>query len=57
MDSANQLSEDEIITILDDLGVLVTALGEAEPEHKLDVYRNVGLRLTCDPETTCCRDR
>jgi site-specific DNA recombinase len=30
---------------------IVAALRDAEPEHKLDVYRNVGLRLTYDPET------
>jgi hypothetical protein len=28
-----------------------TALRDAEPEHKLDAYRNLGLRLTYDPET------
>ena len=31
---------------------MVTALRDAEPEHKLDVYRNLGLRLTYDPGNT-----
>jgi len=48
------LSENEIIAILDELGDLVTALGDAEPEQKLDVYRNVGLHLTYDPEHEPC---
>jgi len=30
---------------------MITALREAEPEHKLDVFRNLGLRLTYDLET------
>ena len=34
---------------------MVAALRDAEPEHKLDVYRNVGLRLTYDPETRMVR--
>jgi hypothetical protein len=29
----------------------INALRDAKPEHKLDVYRNLGLRLTYDPET------
>jgi uncharacterized protein YbjT (DUF2867 family) len=32
-------------------GDVVTALRDAEPEHKLDVYRNLGLRLTYDADT------
>jgi hypothetical protein len=33
-----------------DLGDLVSALREAAPEHKLDLYRALGLRLTYHPE-------
>src|SRR4029453_276266 len=45
------LSEDEIVAIVEELGDLVTALRDAEPEHKLDVYRGIGLRLTYEPDT------
>jgi hypothetical protein len=47
--------EDEIVAIVEELGDMVTALRVAEPEHKLDVYRNLGLRLTYDPETRTVR--
>lgn len=30
---------------------MITALRDAEPEHKLKVYRNLGLHLTYDAET------
>jgi hypothetical protein len=42
----SDLGTEEISAILDQLGDLVAALGEAEPDHKQDVYRNVELRLT-----------
>jgi hypothetical protein len=32
-----------------------TALSDAEPDHKMDVYRSLGLRLTYDPETQTVR--
>jgi hypothetical protein len=48
--TGDRLSEDEIVAIVEELGDMVTALRDAEPEHKLDVYRNLGLRLTYDPE-------
>jgi len=41
-----RLTEDEIIAMLDELGDMITALRDAEPEHRLEVYRNLGLRLT-----------
>jgi hypothetical protein len=50
-DPAHRLSTEEIIAIVEELGDIVNALRDAEPEHKLDVYRNLGLRLTYDPET------
>jgi hypothetical protein len=34
---------------------MITALRDAEPEHKLDVYRNLGLRLTYNAETRTVR--
>jgi hypothetical protein len=48
-------AEYESIAIAEGLGDLVSALREAESEHKLDVYRNLGLSLTYDPETRTVR--
>ena len=56
-DTDDLLSEDEIIAIIEEFGDLITALRDAEPEHKLDVYRSLGLRLTYDPETRTVRGR
>jgi hypothetical protein len=53
-DAVHRLSTEEIIAIVEELGDIVTALRDAEPEHKLDVYRNLGLRLTYDPEHVRC---
>jgi hypothetical protein len=54
-DTVGRVTENEIIGILEELGDLVTALRDAEPEHKLEVYRSLGLRLTYDPETQTVR--
>jgi hypothetical protein len=48
-----RLSEEEIIAVVEELGDPVAAQRDAEPEHKLDVYRNLG--LTYDPETRTVR--
>jgi len=32
-----------IITTIDELGDLVAALRDADPEHKMEVYRSLGL--------------
>jgi site-specific DNA recombinase len=50
-DPVHRLSTEEIVAIVEELGDIVTALRDAEPEQKLEVYRNLGLRLTYDPET------
>ncbi|MGN9913557.1 hypothetical protein ACTMTJ_39080 [Phytohabitans sp. LJ34] len=50
-----RLTEEKIVAILDELGDLVTALREAQPEHKLEVYRSLGLRLTYLAETQTVR--
>jgi hypothetical protein len=34
---------------------MITALRDAEPEHKLEVYRNLGLHLTYNPDTRTVR--
>jgi hypothetical protein len=49
------LTADEIIAIVDELGDMTSALRDAAREHKLDVYRNLGLRLTYRPETQTVR--
>ncbi|RZU76866.1 hypothetical protein EV384_5568 [Micromonospora kangleipakensis] len=54
-DATDHLTEEEIIAIVEELGAIVTALRDAEPEHKLEVYRALGLRLTYDPETQTVR--
>ena len=50
-----QLSEELISTIIDELGGLVEALREAAPEDKLEVYRNLDLRLTYNAENRTVR--
>jgi hypothetical protein len=47
----SHLNAADIAAILDELGDLITALADAEPDHKLEVYRSLGLRLTYHPET------
>jgi hypothetical protein len=54
-DAVHRLSTEEIVAIVEELGDIVNALRDAEPEHKLEVYRNLGLRLTYDPETRTVR--
>jgi site-specific DNA recombinase len=54
-DPVSRLTEEEIIAIIEGLGDIVSALREAAPEHKLDVYRNLGLSLTYRPETRTVR--
>jgi len=34
---------------------MIAVLNEAEPEHKLQVYRNLGLQLTYHPDTQTVR--
>jgi site-specific DNA recombinase len=46
-----RLTADQITAIFDELGDLVTALREADPDDKVEVYRNVGLQLTYNPHT------
>lgn len=50
-----RFSEDQIIAIVEKLGDLVDALRDAESEHKLEVYRSLGLHLTYDPESQTVR--
>ncbi|MEV6491168.1 zinc ribbon domain-containing protein [Actinoplanes sp. NPDC051633] len=50
----SDLTEDEVVAIVEQLGDMITVLRDAEPEHKLDVYRNLGLLLTYTPGTKRC---
>ena len=54
-DGVGRLTDEEIITIIEKLGDLVAALRDADPEHKMEVYRSLGLRLTYHPETRTVR--
>jgi hypothetical protein len=54
-DSAARLTKDQIIAIVEELGDIVSALRNAEPEHQLEVYRSLGLRLVYDPEQQTVR--
>lgn len=49
------LTPDQIRTLLDDLGDLVSALKDAEPDHKFEVYRARQLKLIYEPETETVR--
>jgi hypothetical protein len=48
-------TEQEIIAIVEELGDMVAALRDADPDEKLDVYRSLGLRLTYRPDTQTVR--
>ena len=54
-DSSDRLTEEEVVAIVEQLGDMITVLRDAAPEHKLDVYRNLGLRLTYEPDTRTVR--
>lgn len=48
-------SQEKLIAIVEELGDLASALRHAEPEHKLEFYRSLGLNLTYNPETQTVR--
>lgn len=54
-DRITHLTAEELTAIVEELGDLVTALRDADPEHKMAVYRDLGLRLTYDPDTQTVR--
>lgn len=43
------------MTIIEQLGDMVTALRDADPEHKWRVYRDIGLGMTFHPDTKTVR--
>ena len=54
-DDPAQPTEAELTAIIDQLGDLTAALHEADADHKLEVYRNLGLRLTYNHQTQTVR--
>lgn len=49
------LTREEISTMVETLGDVATALAEAEPAEKADLYRQLDLRLTYQPTTSTVR--
>ncbi len=45
-----RLTRDQISALVQQVGELTTALAEADPADRAEVYRQLGLRLTYDPE-------
>ncbi|MFC6566516.1 hypothetical protein [Actinoplanes utahensis] len=54
-DRTYRMTSDELNAMIDEVGGVVTALREANPDDKLDVYRDSGLRLTFQPESRTVR--
>lgn len=52
--TTGRLTEEEIIANVEELGDMVNAWRDAEPEHKLEVHRSLGRRLTYDPKYKRC---
>lgn len=50
-----QLTPEEITRLIDDLGDLVTALRDAEHEHKFEIYRALRLKLIYEPDIETVR--
>ncbi|MFC3500050.1 recombinase family protein [Micromonospora krabiensis] len=50
-DGIDSMTAEDIAALVTELGDIAAALEEAEPEHKLDLYRSLRLRLTYSAET------
>jgi hypothetical protein len=50
-----RMTTEEIAALVDSLGNLLTVLHEADPADKAEVYRQLGLRLTYEPDTQTVR--
>jgi site-specific DNA recombinase len=53
--SVSELTVDDVLAMIEELGDMIVVLGEADPEHKQQVYRDLGLRLTYLPERQTVR--
>jgi hypothetical protein len=45
-----RLTRDQVRTLVQQIGELTAALAEAEPADRAEVYRQLGLKLTYNPE-------
>jgi site-specific DNA recombinase len=54
-DSPTSMTTEDIAALITELGDIAQALQQANPEHKLDLYRSLRLRLTYSPETQTVR--
>jgi site-specific DNA recombinase len=50
-DPVGLMSTEDIALLITELGDIATALTEADPEHKLELYRSLRLKLTYAPQT------
>jgi hypothetical protein len=50
-DAVDAMTPEDIASLIEELGDIAAALEEATPEHKLDLYRSLRLRLTYVTET------
>ncbi|MEV4523825.1 hypothetical protein AB0J77_26675 [Micromonospora tulbaghiae] len=50
-----RMSQGEVTTLVTALGGITTVLRSADPADKAEVYRRLGLRLNCQPETQTVR--
>ncbi|MBO3736557.1 recombinase family protein [Actinoplanes flavus] len=53
--SAYRLTVEEVTAMIEELGGMVAVLKTAAPEDKIDIYRDLGLRMTYLPETKTVR--
>ena len=51
VDAADSMTAEDIASLAAELGDIATALDEAPPEHKLDLYRSLRLKLIYSAET------
>lgn len=50
-DKKPKMTRDQISRTIENLGDMVTAIGEGSPARKADLYKRLGLRAEFDPET------
>jgi site-specific DNA recombinase len=51
VDAVDSMTAENIASLIAELGDIAAALEEATPEHKLDLYRSLRLKLTYTAET------
>jgi site-specific DNA recombinase len=53
--SADRLSRDQIVDLVDYLGDIAAVLTDADPRRKAEIYRELGIRLTYQPKERTVR--